>query len=70
MSALLAAATAGVVAALVGVVAAYLWVTGSLVEHIAIVLAEQVAPGAQAVAGHVGGMAPAIRQLEQAVSTL
>ena len=70
MTALLVAATVVVVLGLVGVLAVYLWVTGTMVDHMAAVLSEQVAPGAREVAGHVGGMSVAIRQLDAALGEL
>ena len=68
MTALLVAATVVVVLGLVGVVAGFLWVIGGMVLNIADVLSTRVAPGAEAVAGHVRGMAPALRSLERSIS--
>jgi hypothetical protein len=68
MTVLLSAATVVVVLGLVGVIAGFLWVIGTMVLGIAEILSEQVAPGAQAVAGHVGGMAPAIEKLDAAIA--
>ena len=70
MTPLYVAGSAVVVLALVGVIAGFLWVIGTMVDRMAVVLSQQVAPGASAVAGHVSGMAPAIRRLDAAVSEL
>ena len=68
MTGLLVAATVAVILGLVGVVAGFLWVIGGMVLNIADVLSTRVAPGAQAVAGHVRGMAPALRNLERSIA--
>lgn len=70
MTALLAAGTTAVVIGLVAAVAAHLWATGSMVEHIATVLSEQVAPGAREVAGHVSAMGTGAVRLREAVQQL
>ena len=70
MTVLLTTATVVVVLGLVGVVAVFLWFIGSMVLNIAEILSSRVAPGAQAVAGHVRGMAPAIRNLDAAIEDL
>ena len=67
MTVLLVAGSVAVVLGLAGVIAAFLWVIGTMVLHIAEILSERVGPGAREVAGHVGGMAPAIRQLDAAI---
>lgn len=68
MTVLLTAATVVVVFGLFGVVAAFLWVIGTMVLDIAEILSGRVAPGAQAVASHVRGMAPALEQLERSIA--
>ena len=70
MTALFSAGTALVILGLVGVVAGFLWVIGAMVDRMAKVLSQQVAPGASAVAGHVKAMAPAVRRLDAVVSEL
>lgn len=70
MTALLSAATVVLVLGLVGVIAGFLWFIGTMVVAIAELLSERIAPGAQAVAGHIGAMAPAIRQLDDAIAEL
>lgn len=70
MTAALAAATVVVVLGLVGVIAGFLWFIGTMVLDIAEVLSERVAPGAQAVAGHVSGMPTAIERLDRAIADL
>lgn len=67
MTGLLAAASVVVVVALAGVIAGFLWFIGTMVLDIAEILSGRVAPGAQAVAGHVRAMAPAIRSLDAAI---
>ena len=70
MTALLSAATVVVVLGLVGVIAGFLWFIGTMVLGIADILSNRVAPGAHAVAGHVGALPPAIQHLDLAVSEL
>ena len=70
MTAVLAAATVAVVLALVGVVAGFLWFIGTMVLQIAEILSARVAPGAQAVAGHVGSLPTAIQRLDHAIAEL
>ena len=68
MTALLVAGTVIVVLGLVGVVAGFLWFIGTMVLDIADILSTRVAPGAQAVADHVRGMAPALLNLERSIA--
>jgi hypothetical protein len=70
MTALLSAATVVVLLGLVGVIAGFLWFIGTMVLAIAELLSERIAPGAQAVAGHVAAMAPGIQQLDAAIAEL
>lgn len=70
MTAVLAAATVVVVLGLVGVIAGFLWFIGTMVLEVAEILSERVAPGAQAVAGHVRSMPPAIERLDRAIAEL
>lgn len=68
MTALLVVGTVVVLLGLVGVVAGFLWVIGTMVLGIADILSTRVAPGAQAVAGHVRGMGPALHNLERSLT--
>jgi hypothetical protein len=70
MTALLTVATVAVVLGLVGVIAGFLWFIGTMVQNIAEILSARVAPGAQAVAGHVSAMPPAIQRLNRAIADL
>jgi hypothetical protein len=70
MNALLVIGTVIVILAIAGALFAYLYLIGSVVEHIAETLSEKVAPGAQEVGQHAAALPAAASSLRRQLGIL